>query len=353
MVAAEEHEVEFVDLVCVNLYPFERTAARRGTTDARGDREHRHRRADDDPRRGQELRLLRRRHAAGDATTRSCRSSTTPAGACPWAPASRSPPRRSPTPPATTRRSPAGSWRSRRTSRRSLMAAYEKVTDLAYGENPHQRAAYYSQVGARMHVLSMVRQVAGRNLSFNNVLDLDAGRLLVAEFEIPACAIIKHNNPCGVAIGATARRGLRAGVRVRPAVGLRRGRVPQPPGRRRGGGALVEPVLRGAVRRGLHRRRAGAARGQAQRCASSRTTSAAGSTSPSAISSASWAACSSQDRDIDLEDRSEMEVVTERKPSEARVGRDAVRAGRCASTFAPTRSCSRASSRRWASAPGR
>ena len=55
------------------------------------------------------------------------------------------------------------------------MRAYEKVVDLPYGENPHQRAAYYAQVGARMHVLSMVQQHHGKQLSYNNLLDLDAG----------------------------------------------------------------------------------------------------------------------------------------------------------------------------------
>jgi phosphoribosylaminoimidazolecarboxamide formyltransferase/IMP cyclohydrolase len=54
-----------------------------------------------------------------------------------------------------------------------------------------------------MHVLSMVRQLGGKDLSFNNVLDVNAGRLLVQEFELPACAIIKHNNPCGVAVGGS------------------------------------------------------------------------------------------------------------------------------------------------------
>ena len=83
--------------------------------------------------------------------------------------------------------------------------AFEKVVDLPYGENPHQRAAYYSQVGARMHVLSMVRQHHGKQLSFNNLLDLDSARRLVREFEVPACAIVKHNNPCGVALGKTAQ----------------------------------------------------------------------------------------------------------------------------------------------------
>ena len=67
-----------------------------------------------------------------------------------------------------------------------------------------------AQVGARMHVLSMVKQVAGKDLSFNNVLDLNSGRLLVGEFEVPACAIIKHNNPCGTAIGSAGREARRA-----------------------------------------------------------------------------------------------------------------------------------------------
>ena len=85
-----------------------------------------------------------------------------------------------------------------------IVRAFEKVLELPYGENPHQRAAYYAQVGARTHVLSMVSQLGGKELSFNNLLDLDAGRLLLGEFQIPACVIIKHNNPCGVAVGTTA-----------------------------------------------------------------------------------------------------------------------------------------------------
>jgi phosphoribosylaminoimidazolecarboxamide formyltransferase/IMP cyclohydrolase len=83
-----------------------------------------------------------------------------------------------------------------------LAVAYEKVLDLAYGENPHQRAALYSEAGVRSHVLSRVAKLHGRALSFNNVLDLDSARRLVEDFEQPACTIVKHNNPCGVAIGA-------------------------------------------------------------------------------------------------------------------------------------------------------
>ena len=111
-------DIEFVDLVCVNLYPFERgrRPARRGR--ARGHREHRHRRPDDDPRGGQELRLQRRRHLArelrrGPAGAHGLRRPPVAARR-----ASPSPPRRSPTPRATTSRSRAGSPSARTTSRR-------------------------------------------------------------------------------------------------------------------------------------------------------------------------------------------------------------------------------------------
>jgi phosphoribosylaminoimidazolecarboxamide formyltransferase/IMP cyclohydrolase len=85
-----------------------------------------------------------------------------------------------------------------------LAVAYEKVLDLSYGENPHQRAALYSEAGVRSHVLSRVAKLHGRALSFNNVLDLDSARRLVEDFDEPACTIVKHNNPCGVAIGGDA-----------------------------------------------------------------------------------------------------------------------------------------------------
>jgi len=85
-----------------------------------------------------------------------------------------------------------------------LAVAYEKVLDLSYGENPHQRAALYSEAGVRSHILSRVSKLHGRALSFNNVLDLDSARGLVGDFAEPACVIVKHNNPCGVAIGADA-----------------------------------------------------------------------------------------------------------------------------------------------------
>jgi phosphoribosylaminoimidazolecarboxamide formyltransferase/IMP cyclohydrolase len=85
-----------------------------------------------------------------------------------------------------------------------LVVAYDKLLDLSYGENPHQRAALYGESGARSTVLSRVGKLHGRALSFNNVLDLDAARRLLNDFEDPACVIVKHNNPCGVAVAETA-----------------------------------------------------------------------------------------------------------------------------------------------------
>ncbi|MFY9265877.1 MAG: bifunctional phosphoribosylaminoimidazolecarboxamide formyltransferase/IMP cyclohydrolase [Solirubrobacterales bacterium] len=84
-----------------------------------------------------------------------------------------------------------------------FVRVYEKALDLPYGENPHQRAAYYAEVGARTDLLAMVGQEQGKDLSYNNLLDLDSGRRLTEEFELPCCAIIKHNNPCGMAVSNT------------------------------------------------------------------------------------------------------------------------------------------------------
>jgi len=80
---------------------------------------------------------------------------------------------------------------------------FAKVQDLRYGENPHQRAAFYSDVNGRKHLLSELNQLHGGRLSFNNLLDLDSARRLADEFTLPCCVIIKHNNPCGVAVADT------------------------------------------------------------------------------------------------------------------------------------------------------
>ncbi len=78
----------------------------------------------------------------------------------------------------------------------------EKVQDLRYGENPHQGAAFYREAGAKGGVAN-AKQLHGKELSFNNIVDIEASYNLVAEFTAPAAAIIKHTNPCGTGIGAT------------------------------------------------------------------------------------------------------------------------------------------------------
>jgi phosphoribosylaminoimidazolecarboxamide formyltransferase/IMP cyclohydrolase len=85
----------------------------------------------------------------------------------------------------------------------TLVTAFTKVADLRYGENPHQRGAFYSEQGARVHLLSRVEQLHGKELSLINLLDLSAARLLLREFALPACVIVKHANPCGVAVAGT------------------------------------------------------------------------------------------------------------------------------------------------------
>src|SRR5215207_1066263 len=79
------------------------------------------------------------------------------------------------------------------------VTAWEKELDLSYGENPHQRAALYVEPRVRSHVLSRVAKLHGKPLSFNNVLDLNSARSLLTDLEGAGCVIVKHNNPCGVA----------------------------------------------------------------------------------------------------------------------------------------------------------
>jgi phosphoribosylaminoimidazolecarboxamide formyltransferase/IMP cyclohydrolase len=77
------------------------------------------------------------------------------------------------------------------------------VQELRYGENPHQKAAWYSELGAEMG-LHEAQQLQGKELSYNNILDLDAALRLLLELKEPACVAVKHNNPCGVALGSEA-----------------------------------------------------------------------------------------------------------------------------------------------------
>jgi phosphoribosylaminoimidazolecarboxamide formyltransferase/IMP cyclohydrolase len=314
MFAAEEHEIEFVDLVCVNLYPFERTAARRGVTDRE---------------------VIENIDIGGPAMIRAAAKnfSFTAVVTSPesydavLSELEDSEGRLS----LSTRESLAAEaffYSARYDTAISrwfgekfddfpvvMMGAYEKVTDLSYGENPHQRAAYYAQVGARMHVLSMVRQHGGKELSFNNVLDINSARLLGQEFEVPACAIIKHNNPCGVAVGPTATDAYRRAFACDPQsafggiVCVNRSidaefaealvkqfcEVVFAPGYTAEALEILCAKKNMRILEDNERRRLNIAERDYKRVLGGLLV---------------------QDRDIDLEDRSNMEVVTRRKPSE-------------------------------------
>ena len=78
-----------------------------------------------------------------------------------------------------------------------------KVQGMRYGENPHQSAAFYKEAQVAEGLLAGWTQIQGKELSFNNIADADAAWECVKAFEVPACVIVKHANPCGVAVGAT------------------------------------------------------------------------------------------------------------------------------------------------------
>src|SRR4051794_11179615 len=197
-----EHGIEPIDLVCVNLYPFERTASRRGAGDEEvienidiggptliraAAKNHQFAAVVVTPESYdavlEELRMTdgrlsenTREALALDAFSYTARYDA-----------------------AIAR------WFAEREDDFPALypRVYEKVLDLTYGENPHQRAAYYATAGARTHLLSMVSKLHGKELSFNNLLDLDSARRLISEFEIPSAVILKHNNPCGSAVAST------------------------------------------------------------------------------------------------------------------------------------------------------
>jgi phosphoribosylaminoimidazolecarboxamide formyltransferase/IMP cyclohydrolase len=315
MAAAQEHEVEFVDLVCVNLYPFEAWANRRGVTehevlehiDIGGPTMIRAAAKNfaftavvvkpesydavlQELRDGDlQLSLPTRENLAAEAFALTARYDTAIA-----------------------------SWFGAKQEEfpSLVMAAYEKVTDLSYGENPHQRAAYYQQVGSRMHLLSMVRQHQGRQLSYNNLFDLDAARRVVREFEVPACVIIKHANPCGVAVGRTVIEAYERAFACDPvsafggiiAVNRRLDRAAA----EAIAGQFVEVLIApdyepGALEVMTERPNARVLQDEERRVPL---------TGDPAIRQV-LGGLLVQDRDLDSEDRSEMQVVSERQPTEA------------------------------------
>ncbi|HYM45995.1 MAG TPA: bifunctional phosphoribosylaminoimidazolecarboxamide formyltransferase/IMP cyclohydrolase [Solirubrobacteraceae bacterium] len=204
--AAAEHGIEPVDLVCVNLYPFEQTLSRGDAGEAEivenvdiggptmiraAAKNSAYAAVVVDPADYEDV-LAQLRESGGlltlDTRTRLAAKAF-----------------------ALTARYDAAisNWFSSRAYEGfppSWRDAYEKVADLRYGENPHQRAAFYARAGSPTHLLDGVSQLHGKELSFNNLLDLSSARELVEEFDSPACAIVKHNNPCGCALGETVRQ---------------------------------------------------------------------------------------------------------------------------------------------------
>jgi phosphoribosylaminoimidazolecarboxamide formyltransferase/IMP cyclohydrolase len=85
----------------------------------------------------------------------------------------------------------------------SYSVQFKKSQEMRYGENPHQAAAFYTQLDPKEASVATSRQTQGKQLSFNNIADTDAALECVKQFEQPACVIVKHANPCGVAVSET------------------------------------------------------------------------------------------------------------------------------------------------------
>jgi len=94
----------------------------------------------------------------------------------------------------------------------------EKIQDLRYGENPHQNAALYREKGGseRFVPLTEAKKLQGKELSFNNFLDLEAALSIVKEFKEPAAVVIKHSNPTGVALGRNISEAYRKAYKTDP-----------------------------------------------------------------------------------------------------------------------------------------
>ena len=198
--ALAEHGIEPIDLVCVNLYPFDEVAWRKDT---------------------REEEAVEMIDVGGPTLLRAAaKNFTHVAPVC--SPAQYGPVlaelRETGALSASTRRKLAAAtfaytaayeasiaawFADREAFPARFVVALEKRLDLPYGENPHQRAAYYSEAGAPRHLLSRVEQLSGRELSFNNLNDLWAARSLLEELSLPACVIVKHANPCGCALAGS------------------------------------------------------------------------------------------------------------------------------------------------------
>jgi len=200
LAALAEHEIRPFDLVCVNLYPFQQVTSRKDVREedavemidiggpamlraaaknfvhvAPVPSVERYDEVLGELRAGGDLSLETRRALAAETFART----------------------------AAYEASIAAWFADRETFPPRLIVSLERRAELPYGENPHQRASYYAEAGARRDLLSRVDQLGGRELSFNNLNDLDAARAVLREFELPCAVVVKHANPCGCALAPT------------------------------------------------------------------------------------------------------------------------------------------------------
>ncbi|MBS0380267.1 MAG: bifunctional phosphoribosylaminoimidazolecarboxamide formyltransferase/IMP cyclohydrolase [Proteobacteria bacterium] len=98
----------------------------------------------------------------------------------------------------------------------TLPLVYRKLTDLRYGENPHQRAAFYRESAVYGAGIATARMLQGKELSYNNIADADTAIECVRQFDASACVIVKHANPCGVALGTGIREAYEGAYRTDP-----------------------------------------------------------------------------------------------------------------------------------------
>ncbi len=201
--AMQQHGIEPIDLVCVNLYPFERTIAKENVAE--------HEAIENIDIGGPSMiRSAAKNHAFVSVVTSPAQyddvsneldlhSGATSLGlrqrlaAAAFART------------ASYDTAIAAWMQSRRDSQlfpEQMVLRYERVAELRYGENPHQLGAVYQEPNVREANVVSARQLHGKQLSFNNLYDASAALELIKEFDAPAAAVIKHTNPCGCAVGA-------------------------------------------------------------------------------------------------------------------------------------------------------
>ncbi len=206
--AMAEHGIEPIDLVCVNLYPFEKTVTREGVADEEAieqidiggpsmirsaAKNHRFVTVVTDP--GQYDGVCNELDKHGGATDLQLRARL---AATAFARTS-------------TYDTAIATWMTQRQQRSSdeglfpetLILKLDRLDLLRYGENPHQSAALYAASGSSEANVASAQQLHGKQLSYNNLNDAAAALELVKEFDEPAAAVIKHTNPCGCALGDT------------------------------------------------------------------------------------------------------------------------------------------------------